>query len=130
MAIVSTRAAPTRVAVRGDTTRKNAMIRVNGPSQIGVVRKDFPVSFILGHHLDAEERKKKVVVILEKCFGKLITENLEGPRFTVLHANSDVAIKLRCEDESCMGKFIIRAAALLRAWEYRPGTFAYGPAAT
>lgn len=45
--IETERPEPVRVAIRGGSTRKNAPLRVNGPSQIGILREGFPESYIL-----------------------------------------------------------------------------------
>ncbi|CAD7935486.1 unnamed protein product [Amoebophrya sp. A25] len=117
--ITTSRPGPVRVTVRGGTTRKNAPLRVNGPSQVGILRDKYPESYILVNHLTREElRKAKVLVHYEPCQGKISPHR---PPVEEMPGDSDEPIKLACEGDNCKGRFLLRATSMANSWEYRPG---------
>ena len=60
MGVYSDREGPVAVRVRGDTTRKNAPLRVNGVSQVGIVRHGYPQSYVISNYQSQETNKEQV----------------------------------------------------------------------
>ncbi|CAD7924745.1 unnamed protein product [Amoebophrya sp. A120] len=118
IAVETSRPTPVRVSIRGGTTRKNAPLRVNGPSQIGIVREGFPESYILSNHVTIAELEKKILVHYEPCIGKLKPAR---PPIHEVPGDSDTPITVACEGKECHGRFLLRATSFDNSWEYRPG---------